>query len=126
MRKRSFVERNNDDILLVQYLGPIVHFIIAIIIIALIVAGVKIKNHIVAKKEAAEVQKIYETRLDIVNNYIEHNSKIFGDIESIWNEDNLFYIKNDDGIYSIRFVETKIFEVLLYPESGDKPITIYK
>jgi hypothetical protein len=116
---RNFVERNNDTILLWEYIGaPLLFFICAAVIIGLIIGGFTIKNKIEKYNADKASAKAYETRLAITEEFIEKNSKTFGEIKEMWNEDNLFFVKNDQGTFTIRFVENEIYEVVFTSNGG--------
>lgn len=123
---RNFVEKNNDAILFWEYIGtPVIVIVGTIVIITLIIGGFKLKHSIAHKKTLSEEQTIYEVRVDILNTYIEKNKEAFGDIEKQWNEDNIFYIKNNKGTFSVRFVGNEIFEVVYTLDSGPSK-TLYQ
>jgi len=116
---RNFVEKNNDAIVLWEYIGaPLFLFIGTIVIIGIIIAGFTIKHKIDKSKAEKAAAKAYEARLAVTEEFIEKNSKTFGEIKDMWNEDNLFFVKNEQGTFTIRFVENEIYEVVFTSNGG--------
>ena len=112
---RNIVEKQNDAVMFWQYIGTPVFYIIGVILIfALIIGGFKIKNSIANNK----LKKAYLTRVEVFNEYLSNNPKTFTDIKTTWNEDNMFYAKNDKGTFMIRFVDASITEVIFTTNTG--------
>lgn len=112
---RNLVEKQNDAVMLWEYIGgPIFYIVGVIIIIGIIIGGFKIKSSI----ETNKVNKLYNTRIEVFSDYLSNNPKTFTNINSTWNENNLFYAKNDKGTFMVRFVDTTITEVTFTTNTG--------
>lgn len=123
---RNFVEKNNDSLVFWQYIGTPVFYIFGVILIFGIIIGFfKISSTIKANKEANQIEQTYNTRSEIFNDYLSKNPKTFTNINKTWNEDNIFYAQNNNGIFSVRFVDTRIYEVIYTTNTGFQQV-LYK
>jgi predicted membrane protein len=129
MRKRSFVEKNNDALLFWQYLGPfIMTFVGIVVVVGLIVAGFSIKGAIDrhnVRTAAAQEEKLTAERQDIVNKYIENNKSIFGNVDRQDNTGNLFFIYSDKGDFTIAFNDIAVKKIFVVNKAGQL-VTLYE
>lgn len=123
---RNMIEKQNDVVMFWELIGtPIFYIIGAILIFTIVIGGIKIKNTIVTNREQKEIERVCTVRTEIFNEYLSSNPNTFTDIKSTWNEDNLFYARNNKGTFTVRFVNTKIYEVV-YTTNGGFTQILYK
>jgi uncharacterized membrane protein len=129
MRKRSFVERNNDALLFWEYLGPAIYYIIGIIFVAVVLTvGFSIKGAIDRHNEsvaAAHEQILTEERQEVVNAFIDKNNGIFGTVDKQDNNGNLFFVYSDKGEFTIAFSGTEVKTIFTENKAGEV-VTLYE
>lgn len=129
MRKRTYVEKNNDALLFWQYLGPFIMGGIGIVVvIGIIVAGFSIKGAIDRHNEqavAAQEEKLTAERQGIVDKYIEDNKDAFGKISEQKNIGNLFIIKSNKGEFTMAFEGTAVSKIFVENQAGEV-VTLYE
>ena len=129
MRKKNFVEKQNDVLLFWDAFGPIIYRIVGIILIGgIIAAGFAIKGavnrhneHVVAEKQ----QELTAQRQEIVDKYIENNPKTFGTVTKQWNSGSLFFVESDKGEFTIAFEGTEVTKIFVENKAG-QIVTLYE
>lgn len=129
MRKKNFVEKQNDALLFWETFGPIIYRIAGIILIGgLIAAGFIIKGAIERHNEHIafeQQQELTAKRQEIVDKYIENNHDTLGTIVRQWNTGNLFFIETDKGEFTIVFKDLEVSKIMFENKAGQL-ITLYE
>jgi len=130
MRKKNFVEKQNDVLLFWDAFGPIIYRIVGIILIGgIIAAGFAIKGAVNRHNERAAVEQMQDLttqRQEIVDKYIENNPNTFGTVIKQWNSGSLFYVESKEyGEFTIAFEGMEVTKIFVENKAG-QIVTLYE
>ena len=130
MRKKNFVEKQNDALLFWSIIGPYIYYIVGtIIVVGGLIAYFSIRGAVNKHNEQTAIEQMQDLttqRQEIVDKYIENNPNTFGTVIKQWNSGSLFYVESKEyGEFTIAFEGTEVTKIFVENKAG-QIVTLYE